>query len=91
MSGKLLPSQNRFHELKRRIKGFSGGVGSGKSSILCHEALFLALENEGRTGLIGAPTYGMLRDATLATFLEVCEFGQVKVELNQARRRPAHR
>jgi hypothetical protein len=84
MSGKLLPSQNRFHKLERRIKGFSGGVGSGKSSILCHEAIFLALENEGRTGLIGAPTYGMLRDATLATFLEVCEFGQVKVELNQA-------
>src|SRR5690606_38462745 len=36
------------------------------------------------TGLIGAPTYGMLRDATLAAFLEVCEFGQVEVELNQA-------
>jgi phage terminase large subunit len=84
MSGKLLPSQNRFHKLERRIKGFSGGVGSGKSLILCHEAIYLALQNEGRTGLIGAPTYGMLRDATLATFLEVCESSRVAVELNQA-------
>ena len=84
IGGKLLPSQNKFHTLDKRFKGFSGGVGSGKSLILCHHAIYLALTNERRTGLIGAPTYGMLRDATLAMFLEECARWKVGVELNQA-------
>lgn len=84
VGGLLLPSQNKFHTMKERFKGFSGGVGSGKSLILCHQSLYLALKNKLRTGLIGAPTYGMLRDATLATFLQLCEEWDVEVELNQA-------
>lgn len=84
IGGPLLPSQNKFHEKEERFKGFSGGVGSGKSLILCHQSLYLALTNKRRTGLIGAPTYGMLRDATLATFMQLCEEWNVEVELNQA-------
>ena len=54
-----LPSQQRFHESRARFKGFSGPIGSGKSQALCQEALKLTYLNPGRTGLIGAPTYGL--------------------------------
>ena len=66
-----LPSQNRFIQSNARFKGFSGPIGSGKSQALCQEAIKLSYLNPGRTGLIGAPTYPMLRDATLTAFLEI--------------------
>ena len=59
-----LPSQKLFHECGARFKGFSGPVGSGKSQAVCQEAIRLSYQNPGRTGLLGAPTYSMLRDAT---------------------------
>jgi phage terminase large subunit len=65
-----LPSQRKFHSSTARFKGFSGPIGSGKSRALCHEAIKLSYLNPGRTGLIGAPTYPMLRDSTLTSFLE---------------------
>jgi hypothetical protein len=78
-----LPSQSRFHDSKARFKGFSGPVGSGKSMALCQEALKLAMENAGRTGLIGAPTYAMLRDATLPALMEVLEESGIAYEHNK--------
>ncbi len=48
------------------------------------EAIFLAFENGGRTGLLGAPTYSMLRDATLPALLGALERGKVRYELRQA-------
>lgn len=69
-----LPSQDEFHALETRFKGFSGPVGSGKSAALCFEAFKMSYDNPGRTGLIGAPTYNMLRDATLLALEEF--FGQ---------------
>ena len=63
-------SQERFHALPARFKGFSGPVGSGKSAALVREALRLAMANPGSTGLIGAPTYPMLRDVTRRAFLD---------------------
>lgn len=66
-----LPSQRKFHSSAARFKGFSGPIGSGKSQALCHEAIRLTYLNPGRQGLIGAPTYPMLRDATLTSFLEI--------------------
>ena len=79
-----LPSQQRFHESQARFKGFSGPIGSGKSAALCHEAIKLAYLNAGRTGLIGAPTYPMLRDATLAALIEILEKNKIPHELNRA-------
>lgn len=52
---------------------FSGPVGTGKTKALCHEAIKLSIKNVGLTGLLGAPTYPMLRDATMATLLEILE------------------
>jgi hypothetical protein len=79
-----LPSQKRFHDSAARFKGFSGPIGSGKSQALCQEALKLCYLNPGRTGLIGAPTYPMLRDATQAAFLEILDRNRIKHEFNRA-------
>jgi hypothetical protein len=58
------PSQRRFGGLEVKFKGFSGPIGSGKSRALVYEAIKLAYLNGGCHGLIGAPTYRMLRDST---------------------------
>ena len=60
-----LPSQARFHRLRSKFKGFSGPVGSGKTEALVMEAIMMAFKNPGRIGLLGAPSYAMLRDVTL--------------------------
>ena len=79
-----LPSQKSFHESSARFKGFSGPVGSGKSQALCHEAIRLSYVNAGRSGLIGAPSYPMLRDATLASFTEILGKNRIPYEFNKS-------
>jgi len=44
----------------------------------------LSYLNPGRQGLIGAPTYPMLRDATLTSFLEVLNSNRIRHELNKS-------
>jgi len=79
-----LPSQEAFHSCDSRFKGFSGPIGSGKSQALCFEAIRLSYLNQGRLGLIGAPTYPMLRDATQATLFELLETLEIPYEYNKA-------
>ena len=79
-----LPSQKRFHQSGARFKGFSGPIGCGKSQALCQEAIRLAYVNTGRTGLLGAPTYPMLRDATLSSLFEILSANQIPYEHNKA-------
>jgi hypothetical protein len=79
-----LPSQKKFHALENRFKGFSGPIGSGKSQALCQEAIRLSYVNAGRLGLLGAPTYPMLRDATQAALFEILESNDVPYEHNKA-------
>jgi phage terminase large subunit len=79
-----LPSQKKFHDSTALFKGFSGPIGSGKSAALCQEAIRLSYRNPGRTGLIGAPTYPMLRDATQLALLEALNENNVPFELNKA-------
>ncbi|MBV9503806.1 MAG: terminase family protein [Acidobacteriia bacterium] len=79
-----LPSQKAFHNCQARFKGFSGPIGSGKSQALCHEAIRLSYLNPGRLGLLGAPTYPMLRDATQATLLEILAESGLPFEHNKA-------
>src|SRR6266851_2299705 len=78
------PSQSEFHNARERFKGFSGPIGSGKSKALCHEALQLAYINNVCLGLIGAPTYPMLRDATLTAFLEILVDNNVPYQFNKS-------
>ncbi len=79
-----LPSQKKFHDSTARFKGFSGPIGSGKSAALCQEAIRLSYQNPGRTGLIGSPTYPMLRDSTLSALLETLNDNKIAFELNKA-------
>jgi Terminase large subunit, T4likevirus-type, N-terminal len=79
-----LPSQKQFHECLATFKGLSGGVGSGKSRALCYEALRLSWENRGRMGLLGAPTFPMLRAATQATLFEIMEQHNVPFQFNKS-------
>jgi Terminase large subunit, T4likevirus-type, N-terminal len=79
-----LPSQQLFHDSMARFKGFSGPIGSGKSQALCQEAIKLSYVNQGRTGLIGAPTYPMLRDATQATLFQLLDSSEIPYEFNRA-------
>src|SRR5438445_1259163 len=79
-----LPSQRKFHDSAARFKGFSGPIGSGKSQALCQEAIKLSYLNPGRTGLIGAPTYPMLRDATQAALVEILDGNRIAYDLNRA-------
>lgn len=79
-----LPSQRLFHGSNARFKGFSGPIGSGKSQALCQEAIKLTYLNVGRLGLIGAPTYPMLRDATLVTLFEILEVNKIPFEYSKA-------
>ena len=79
-----LPSQKEFHRSTARFKGYSGSIGSGKSAALCHESIRLSYLNAGRTGLVGAPTYPMLRDATLTALMQILEGNKIPFELNKS-------
>jgi len=79
-----LPSQKLFHDLTARFKGFSGPIGSGKSQALCQEAIRASYLNPRRMGLLGAPTYQMLRDATQATLFEILDSNRIPYEHNKA-------
>ncbi|MFB3829041.1 MAG: terminase large subunit domain-containing protein [Bryobacteraceae bacterium] len=79
-----LPSQRKFHESPARFKGFSGPIGSGKSQALCQEAIRLAYSNPGRMGLLGAPTFPMLRDSTQAALFEILHQNRIPHEWNKA-------
>jgi len=81
---RALPSQKAFHQCKSRFKGFSGPIASGKSQALCQEAIRLSYYNVGRLGLIGAPTYPMLRDATQTTLFAILDAQELPYEYNKA-------
>jgi len=79
-----LPSQRKFHHSTASFKGFSGPVGSGKSAALCFEALRMSYQNPGRMGLVGAPTYPMLRDITQPALLDLLTRGRVPYTFNKS-------
>ncbi len=79
-----LPSQSNFQALPERFKGFSGPVGSGKSAALCFEVIRNCFINRGRRGVLAAPTFSMLRDATLASLHGFLEAQDIEFELRKA-------
>jgi len=78
-----LPSQRAFHDCDTLFKGFSGPIGSGKSQALCHEAIRLSYLNPGRQGMLAAPTFPMLRDATQRSIFELLENNQIPISFNK--------
>jgi len=67
-----------------RFKGFSGPIASGKSYALCYEAISMSFDNPGRLGLVGAPTYPMLRDATQTALFELLQKYGLAYQYNKA-------
>src|SRR4051794_21349310 len=81
-----LPSQRRFHSaIRTSFKGFSGPIGSGKSQSMAYETVACAVLNPGCIGLVGAPTYPMLRDATQRALFDVLETQRIDYAFNQSR------
>src|SRR5258706_13648958 len=83
-SGDAFEWQLEFHRSPSLFKGFSGPIGSGKSRALCYEALKLGYENPGCLGLIGAPTYPMLCDATLLAFRQMLDANDVPYRFHKS-------
>ena len=77
MKYELLPAQQEFlkipHDFPRDIALYQGGYGSGKTFCGSLLGILLALKYEGVRGLVGAQTYPLVRDTTLATYLEHLE------------------
>lgn len=63
----LHPSQAAFRQSLARYRGFVGGRGSGKSWAGAYDLIRRA--RTGRLYMAAAPTYALMRDATLRTFL----------------------
>ena len=80
-----LPSQRAFHEAESYVKGFCGGVGSGKSMALCVEGLRNAYASPGSTGLIAGPTYSQLADTTLPSMYQLLEENGVRYREHKQR------
>src|SRR5216684_667016 len=83
-SGDPFEWQVAFHYSEALFKGFSGPIGSGKSRALCYEALALGYGNPGCLGLIGAPTYPMLRDSTLLAFRQMLDENDVPYRFHKS-------
>ena len=67
----LHPRQHDFVNSPARFAFYVGGVGAGKTYAGSARSVAWAWEHPGSLGLIGAPTYPMLRDATQRTFFEL--------------------
>ena len=80
----LYGEQWRFVNSQDRFSLFVGGIGSGKSYAGAVKAL-LAAGRAKTIGLVVAPTYAMLRDATLRTFQAVA--GDALLEFHRSEMR----
>lgn len=67
---KLYPTQHDFLTCEDRFTAFIGGIGSGKTYAGCVKDLQRATI-PGTLGIVVAPTYAMLGDATIRTFLDL--------------------
>lgn len=62
--------QREFWTSDKQFRAFVGGVGSGKTHAGVMEIL---RQPAGSIGMVCAPTFTMLKDATMRTFNEICE------------------
>ncbi len=78
----LFPKQAEFLDSNALLRGFVGGINSGKSFVGSYDVLRRA--RAGMLSLVTAPTYPMLRDATLRTFFYVANLLQIPVRFNRS-------
>jgi hypothetical protein len=67
----LNPAQFAFVACRDRFSFYVGGVGAGKTWAGAVRAILRTQQQPHSLGLIGAPTYPMLRDVTERTFFEL--------------------
>lgn len=67
----LNPAQWAFVYSPARFSFYVGGIGAGKTYAGAARAILRLIADPGGLGLIGAPTYPMLRDATQRTFFDL--------------------
>jgi len=67
VSGKI-PAQVKFWEDSAKVRGYVGGVGSGKTFAGAIAALSMP---PGTAGVVVGPTYGNMRDTSQRTFFEI--------------------
>lgn len=77
----LYPAQHDFVSSRARFTGFIGGIGSGKTYAGAVRTLLAAWETRGLL-LVVSPTYPMLRDAALRSFMEVA--GEAMVNFHKS-------
>ena len=68
----LHPAQAAFFQSTATVRGYVGGRGAGKSWIGAFDLLCRALQRKELYGMY-APTYPMLRDTSLRSFLAIAE------------------
>ncbi len=66
---RLSPIQKQFRNSNALVRGFSAGIGAGKSYIGALDLICRA--KPGRLYLVAAPTYGLMSDASFRTFEEL--------------------
>lgn len=72
MKYQLYPQQYAFVNDPSRFSAFIGGVGAGKTMAGAVKALYRMLRNPWmKRGMVCAPTYRLLEDATMRTCIEV--------------------
>jgi len=82
----LYPTQYDFVDCQDRFTAFIAGIGSGKSFAGAVKGLAVGAKTKG-LGLVVSPTYPMLRDATLRSYLMV--FGDAITEFYKSEMRAA--
>jgi len=75
------PKQVDFLELREPFAAFCGGIGSGKSHVLCYDGL---RRFRDRLYMVTAPTYPVLRDATMRTFFELTELLEMPTDYHRS-------
>lgn len=68
----LLPSQEKFWLAKEPYVLYSGGVGSGKTTIFLLRILYEALSQDDNYILVGRRTYAEIEDSLVKEFLDLC-------------------
>lgn len=66
----VLPKQFSFITSEEKQTAYIGGIGAGKTRASVYKAISMPL---GAPGMLIAPTYGMLNDTLIRTFMEIAE------------------
>jgi phage terminase large subunit-like protein len=80
----LYPKQVEFLNSAAPFKAFAAGIAAGKSHVLCYSALRRVRR---RLYMVTAPTYPVLRDATLRSFFELTDRLRIPFEYHRSEHR----